>query len=288
MIGSSFPWWLKILVKSGLSIFPLPYYKLRGLSGKKGSMVQEDYAQSIFEKFMKEYRELMEEEFKGNLLELGAGGSLINGLYARKAGFDKCYFVDVVDYASQEMGIYKKLILELDEEDQNRFNNAYAESSDLNEAFRQIGIIYLTNGLESLRGIPSDSISYSFSNAVLEHVRIGEFAQTVAELKRIHRADSISLHQVDYKDHLASSLHSLRFSRKLWESRFFPNSGFYTNRLRNRDVIDFFVDGGFTVEENRPEFWEKPPLAKNKLAREFQDYDENELLIQSGFIVFRA
>jgi hypothetical protein len=288
MIGSSFPWWLKIVVKSGLSIVPLPYYKLRGLAGKQGSMVQEDYAQSIFEKFIKEYREFNKGGFKGNLLELGPGGSLLNGLYARKAGFDKCYFVDVVDYASQEMSIYKKLIMELDEEDQNSFNIAFAESGDLNEAFRQIGIIYLTNGLESLRGIPSDSISYSFSNAVLEHVRIGEFAQTVAELKRTHRPDSISSHQVDYKDHLASSLNSLRFSQKLWESRYFPNSGFYTNRLRNRDVIDFFVDGGFSVEENRPEFWEKPPLEKTKLAREFQDYDENELLIQSGYIVFRA
>ena len=38
--------------------------------------------------------------------------------------------------------------------------------------------------------------------------------------------------RVDFRDHLAESLNSLRFPEPVWESGPFRNSGFYTNRLR--------------------------------------------------------
>jgi ubiquinone/menaquinone biosynthesis C-methylase UbiE len=97
---------------------------------------------------------------------------------------------------------------------------------------------YLTNGLESIRSIPSAMVDFVFSQAVLEHVRRDEFAPMLAETFRVLREDGYSSHEIDIKDHLGQSLHSLRFPESIWESSWFASSGFYTNRLRHSEIVE--------------------------------------------------
>ena len=56
-----------------------------------------------------------------------------------------------------------------------------------------------------------------------------------------------SSHAIDLKDHLNYSLNNLRFTDKLWETEFFVNSGFYTNRLSISDITNIYKNIGFRI-----------------------------------------
>lgn len=282
---SNLPWWAKVIVKAALSAGPFSYEQIRGcLTGYHGEMVSENYAKGVFAKFMRDYQEFSSGSYRGAHLELGPGGSVLSGLLARIAGFEKSFLIDVDDFATRDFNVYRSTINRLEERDRAVFNAAFAECGDVIEACREIGVLYLTEGLASLSQIPSHFVSFSFSNAVLEHVRYCDFARFVAELRRIHRSNAVSAHQIDYKDHLGGSLNHLRFSQGLWESRYFPNSAFYTNRLRHCDILKTFAENGFRVVKNDTVSWDSLPLHREEMAREFCDYSEEQLLISGAHI----
>ena len=79
--------------------------------------------------------------------------------------------------------------------------------------------LYLTNGLGDLKKIKSGSIDFIFSQAVLEHIRLNEFNETIKQLYRVLKIDGTSSHQIDLRDHLSENLNNLRFSKK-FGSRF--------------------------------------------------------------------
>lgn len=58
---------------------------------------------------------------------------------------------------------------------------------------------YLTSGLNSLKSIPSNSVDFIWSHAVLEHVRRAEFQETMKELRRIVRQDGVVSHRTDLR-----------------------------------------------------------------------------------------
>ena len=285
---SKLPWWLKIAIKSVIDVLPVSYERVRKIvTGYGGEMTSLKYAEEIFEKFIVDYESIEPSTYRGTLLELGPGGSLIGGVIGRGLGFERCILVDVGDFASRDPALYRPLVDKLPPETREVYLNALEKTGDVVESFRQIGIDYRSMGLESLRDIPDSTVTFSFSNAVLEHVNVSQFAATVEELNRIHCPDSISSHQVDYKDHLDRSLHNLRFPRSFWEHRLFPNSGFYTNRMRHSDVRRAFVDGGFTVERESMVRWDELPLSRSSMAVEFQGYSDEDLLISGARLVCR-
>jgi SAM-dependent methyltransferase len=140
---------------------------------------------------------------------------------------------------------------------------------------------YLTGGLESLRSIPSGSVDFIFSQAVLEHVRRKEFEPIFREFYRLLRPDGYSSHVIDWKDHLGYSLNSLRFPDSVWEGNWFANSGFYTNRLRHGEITKLAEQVGFTVETLDTVTWPQLPIAKSRFQPEYQKMDDDELRISS-------
>src|SRR4029077_2818898 len=86
-----------------------------------------------------------------------------------------------------------------------------ADVQDLPEILRRCNAIYLTNGLASLRAVPSESVDFAWSHAVLEHIRYREFAAGVRELRRLLVPQGCISHQVDLRDHLGGGLNNLRF-----------------------------------------------------------------------------
>jgi hypothetical protein len=285
---SGLPWWVKLAVKIGLAILPLPYERIRSwLTGYRGGMESPKYAEQVFHKFISDFQENSNGEYNGTLLELGPGGSLLSGVKGRILGFDQSILIDVGDFASQDSELYMEMLKDLDDKDYNQFLKTFDNTGDVTEALHRIEINYLTDGLSSLCQIPDDSISFSFSNAVLEHVLVKEFFATVSELYRIHQAGTISTHQIDYKDHLGGSLNNLRFPQKLWESQYFPNSGFYTNRLRHQDVKNAFIRAGFSLVNEETNSWAQIPLPRAKIAADFQDYTDEELKIRGARLVWK-
>jgi SAM-dependent methyltransferase len=140
--------------------------------------------------------------------------------------------------------------------------------------------IYLTQGLEALRTVPDQSIDFGWSHAVLEHVRRDELDATFREFNRVLRPGGRMSHRIDLEDHLAGSINSLRFPRRLWESRLIRNSGFYTNRLRAPEIIASADRAGFHVTSSADR-WAAPPLPRRRLSPEFRRMADDTLSIRA-------
>ena len=101
---------------------------------------------------------------------------------------------------------------------------------------------------------------------------------------RIVKDRASAVHEIDLKDHLAKALNNLRFSERVWESNFFRNSGFYTNRLRYSEICEIFSLSGFNLEVDSINRWNEMPTPIRRLNESFQSLDESDLLI-SDFVI---
>jgi SAM-dependent methyltransferase len=276
------PWWLKILAKIILSRLPFGYSFWQRLSlFRHGAMDDPDY---VFRNFDQHY-EAAGKPGSGEgfaALELGPGDSLASALVINGMGGAACWLVDAGDFARKDMEIYKTIATSL----QSRGVSA----PDLKGITSTEGMLslceahYLTNGLEGLRTIPDSSVDFIWSQAVLEHVRKHEFSDTMKELRRILKPTGACSHRIDLRDHLSANLNNLRFSNRVWESAFFTESGFYTNRLGYEDILAEFNSAGFEIDVGHVDRWEKPPLPRWKLSREFLYRTDIDLTV-SGFNV---
>lgn len=277
-----FPWWAKIIIKMMLSRMPLDYsfFARVGLF-RHGRMDSPGYALQIFRSHF-ERSEFPKKEGGFVALELGPGDSFVSAIIANAYGASKCYMVDAGNFAVGEIKAYQHLIANLGSAG---IGVSKVEGcTSIEQLLERVGGVYLTNGLQSLRSIPDDSVDFIWSQAVLEHVRVGEFDDTMNELRRILRPNGIASHRIDLKDHLGGALNNLRFSTKLWEKDWMAKSGFYTNRIRFHNMIDKFENAGFSVDVLHVDKWDYPPISKEDISKEFFKYSDDELCI-SGFDV---
>jgi len=105
------------------------------------------------------------------------------------------------------------------------------------------------------------------------------------ELRRIQRSDGVSSHMISITDVLGGRLNDLRFSERVWESEFMASSGFYTNRIRYSQFLNYFTEAGFVAQVYRLARWKTLPTPRSKMAREFQRLPDSDLQV-SGFDVY--
>jgi len=144
----------------------------------------------------------------------------------------------VDDFATEDEAHYRQICRDLD---------LSPPAFDRAEILNFCGGHYRTNGLGAFENIPDESIEFSFSQAVLEHVRRDEFEHLMKALHRAHKPGSLSRHVVDLHDHLGGALNSFRFSPRFWENRFVQRAGFYTNRLSMAEMVHMAEKAGFRV-----------------------------------------
>jgi hypothetical protein len=219
-------------------------------------------------------------------LEIGPGDSLLSAVVAAAFGAAKCYLVDTGKYAITDVAPYQ---------DAARLLRGYglappdlAGAQDLGDILRRCNATYLTDGVASLRELPSQAIDFAWSHAVLEHVRHREFAAGVHELRRILVTDGCASHQVDLRDHLGGGLNNLRFPSRWWEAEWLARSGFYTNRIRVSEMMCVFAAEGFTVESLVTARFATLPLPRTSLAREFRGLSDEDLMVSDFHAVLRA
>jgi SAM-dependent methyltransferase len=155
------------------------------------------------------------------------------------------------------------------------------------ELLEAINAHYEVEGMQSLYKIPDRSVDFIWSQAVLEHIKREEFIETLRELHRILRKDGVCSHRVDLKDHLGGGLNNLRFSTAFWESDFMSQSGFYTNRIRFKEMLKLFEVAGFDVMVLQIDRWSQLPTPRKKLSVDFRHLPEDDLSV-SGFDVVLA
>jgi len=278
------PWWLKLSLKVGVFWIPEKSRILR-FTGffRNGSMMNPVYAVNMFESHFKHFNPPLSSEF--GVLELGPGDTITSAVIAHALGASHSVLVDAGRYATPSMPVYRQLIAELVRRGYPRDPRPLFHARSIEEMLSLCHSIYLTGGLPSLRSIASSSMEFLFSSAVLEHVYLDQVDDTLSELFRIAKPGAISPHVIDFSDHLADSLHSLRFSAKTWESHAFRTSGFYTNRIRLRDYIARFKRAGWKVERIEEVHWGELPVPRRSLNTEFRDRDD--LLVRSCTVVCR-
>ncbi len=272
------PWWFKVVAKIILSRLPVDYstWQKIGLF-RHGGMDQTSYLKSIFDFHV--YRSGLYGKLNGKLiLELGPGDSIASALLAATYGA-RCILVDAGVFASSDVSLYHQLAIEL-KSDGFLLPPAIMDTKNIHEVIEACRATYLTKGTESFRAIESNSVDFIFSQAVLEHIRLREFNQLIAESYRVLKAGGISSHQVDLKDHLGGGLNNLRLSEKLWESSFLSQSGFYTNRLGYSDIVNCLIENGFDVDISGVEEWNQPPIALSSIANCFKSRSIQDLKIK--------
>ncbi len=243
-------------------------------------MANVDYALEVFQDHLS--RSGLSSLTGMTCLELGPGDSLTSALLAKGAGASQTFLVDAGSFAQVEVEVYRRQVSAMVAAGLDCPSIDGVQTSD--EMLSQMNAQYLVDGLASLRNIPDNSVDFVWSQAVLEHVRVGEFDDTLVELHRVMKVGSVASHRVDLQDHLDHSLHNLRFSTEFWERDWWANSGFYTNRLRRAEILRRMGDAGFSIVEVCSDRFLNLPIPRNKMAPEFRDLDDEELGVR-GFNV---
>jgi hypothetical protein len=273
-IKSRAPWHTKMILKLAISQLPFPY---RWLSKtgifRQGEMDDPAYAYTVF----RQHTSRVDLEPGFVLLELGPGDSLATAMIAAAHGASRTILVDQGEFAVANMDFYRGLERALRESGLEP--PALGHASTPAEVLHLCNASYLTRGLKSLRSLPSASVDFAFSNAVLEHVRAVELPQVHRELCRVVRDGGHCSHAIDLRDHLGDGLNHLRFGRKRWESRLFAESGFYTNRLTYADHVDELRRAGFSIDHLSLTRWPTLPTPRSKLAKPFRCYTDDTLLV---------
>jgi SAM-dependent methyltransferase len=273
----SVPWQLKIAAKIVLARLPLPYHLWEKIGlFKQGLMERPDYALMIFRRH---FDAACFARKAGNFagLELGPGDSLCSALIARTFGASRTFLVDVESCASTNLAVYRRMESHLRQLGLYPPNLDHCRSMD--DVAEACSAEYLTEGLASLRKIPSASVDFVWSHAVLPYVRRKEFLPTLQELRRVQRPDGVASHCIPIRDLIGGKLNDLRFSRRIWESSFMAHSRFYTNRLRYLELLRLFRQAGFEPEVVREKRWQTLPTPRRKMAKEFALLSEEDLQV---------
>jgi SAM-dependent methyltransferase len=278
------PWQIKIGAKIVLSRLPFGYslWQKIGLF-RHGKMDQITYVKGVFDKHVR--RAGLSNQLNGKtILELGPGDSIATAVIAACHGAS-VYFIDTGDYAVRDVGLYQGFANTLKAQGLNAPDLSGAESRE--EVLEICGAKYFSNGLSSLQKMANGSVDLIFSQAVLEHVRKHEFLETMKECYRILRTDGAASHSVDLKDHLGGGLNNLRFRESIWESDFFVQSGFYTNRIRFSEMIAMFKHADFNIETVNAKRWDVSPINKKALSLDFTSITDEDLLVKEFDLLMR-
>lgn len=280
------PWWTRIAGKILLSRLPIPYAFWRKLGiFRHGEMNRPEQAARTFDKYYQRALQFQALQVGFRSLELGPGDSILSGLVARAYGAGQIWLVDAGSFADNDVAGCLQMAALLKQQGRTLPDISGAQSRE--EILHRASVRYLTDGTNSLAHIPSGSIDFFWSQVVLEHVPLDEFPAFLRELRRVVSGNSIGIHSIDFRDHIGGGLDSLRFTKKTWEGTLFRNSGFYTNRLRPREMLAMFKDAGFSFQVTSETRWPVMPIKRTRLAPEFQALPDEDFIVAEIDVVLR-
>ena len=280
----SIPWYARIAAKMVLALLPISYsvWKKIGIFSH-GEMQESDYGFKVFNVHLVSSGSSGRPGLVG--LEMGPGDSAASAVIAKTMGFSAFYLIDAGDYANKNVDIYKEISRICSR--QGLASPDLERANSFDDILVACNAVYSTNGLQSYRDIPTASVDFIFSHAVLEHVRRNEFAQIAAEMRRILKPDGVASHQVDLRDHLGGGLNNMRIASGWWETELMARSGFYTNRIRYSEMCAIFEQAGFLVDVESAVRWNVVPIGTKQLAPEFRHLSQDDLLVSSFHVLLR-
>jgi hypothetical protein len=253
MIKQLLPWPVKVLTKLVLGTAGVDYKLLKRAGVVEfGRMEDAQFANETFDLHV--LAPLRERGIApaGTLLELGPGDSVATGILGRAAGFSQVELIDAGSFADLRPPGLERLLASLGAEPLG-LPQAATEAAVL-ARLQDAGISYRTEGLRSLKLLGSGTITYSFSNTVLQHVYLDELPGLVQELGRLHARGSNTSHSVNFTDHFSGGFVNHSLPAWVMESRLVKRANLYTNRIRATQLLEMFELAGFAVHRLITEF----------------------------------
>jgi hypothetical protein len=280
------PWQAKLAAKIALSRLPVKYRAwARFHIFRHGDMDLPEYALRVFKTHFDRVEFPQKQSGSFVMMELGPGDSLFSALIGYCFGSTAVYLVDVGNFARYDLDCYRALIRLLRQSGMKTCR--LEECSSVPEMLSVCSAQYLTEGLKSLREIPTASVDLVWSHGVLQSIRRSEFYSTLAELRRIQRLNGVGSHSIELRDCLSGDLNHLRFREEVWESELFASAGFYSNRLRRGELLRLFERAGFQADELEVRRWRRLPTPRSRMAAPFRHMSEEELNISSMEVLLR-
>ena len=279
-------WLIKVFLKLIINRIPL-LRKIFELCGffKLGKMDSYFYAKKIYKLHINQYIQISTCKDKV-MLEMGPGDSISSAIFGYASGFKKIYLIDIGNFATNNLDFYKNIVSSMKKEGLRVPNISKAKK--LEDILYSCNAKYLVSGLDSLKEIEKNSIDFLFSHSVIEHIRERDFLSTIYELHRVMKKGGIASHCIDYQDHLSKSLNNLRFPDKIWESEFFANSGFYTNRIPAIEVHKIFKNNGFEIIKENFGRWENMPIPRKFINKKFKNFSDNDLINRTSYLKLKC
>ncbi len=250
------------------------------------------------------------------ILELGPGDSLGIGLMALLTGAKKYIAIDTVRHASVEsnLAVFDELVLLLKDRSPIFFDNECAKIKPelsnyefprrlfnqdclrkalsprrLNKIKQALLDPYNNDLIEyiapmgRLKSIPSCSIDWVFSQAVLEH--IDNLEETYQECFRCLKQDGVMTHQIDYQSHETASEWNGHWKYPQWLWIFMRGRRpWFLNRLPHSVHSMLQKKSGFYVTDQllQKNFC---GIGRAKLASNFKTFTDQDMVISSAMIV---
>lgn len=276
-------WLLKIFFKIILSRLPIKHSIWRKIGiFNNGGMNKTEYAKFVFFNHLDELKKI-NNIHNPVIMEIGPGEGIGTAILSRIHNAKKVYLIDASDFLDKDINKYINIMHSLEKDLFNE--DKYQNFSTFDELLKAFNTTYLSDGLESLKTIKENSVDYIFSHSTMEHIRLKEVDQMIKEMYRVIKPKGLISHSINYRDHLSGSLNNLRFSEKLWESDFFSNSGFYTNRIPAFEMHKKFSKKGFQIIQEKFRSWENLPIKRKYLHKHFQKYDSYQLINYGSSII---
>jgi SAM-dependent methyltransferase len=156
------------------------------------------------------------------------------------------------------------------------------------------GINYIAPCDARQTGLSASTIDCITSTNTLEHVNQRDIKSILKECNRILVDNGLMIFRIDYSDHYAyfdkniSIYNFLQYSHKTWN--FYNPSLHYQNRLRHKDYLKLFHEGGFeVVYECKQNGTDIDIMRFNKLQldKRFKAYSFSELIVKKSVLVLR-
>src|SRR5882762_4862481 len=163
------PWYVRMAGKVGLSRIPASYRAWQALRlFSHGDMARAAYAYGVF----RQHHDASVFPRKSGgfvALEIGPGDGPRSAVIAAAFGAAECYLVDTGAYAVTEIPPYQEVAELLQSHGLQAPDLAGVRY--LAEILQRCRAVYLTDGLASLRQLPSHAVDFAWSHAVPAHIR---------------------------------------------------------------------------------------------------------------------
>lgn len=278
------PWQIKFAAKLLFGALRIEYRTLKRVHlVEHGRMEEAGFARDIFEQHVMGPCREAGITPHGTLLELGPGDSIATGVLGIQAGFAAVELVDAGAFADLTPRALEALFASLGARSPDLAVEARPEQ--VRARLRERGIGYHTEGVASLRRLPAASVSYAFSNTVLQHVFLDDLEPTVRELGRLQTPGSLCSHSVVFTDHFSGGYLNHRLPRWFMESSLVKRANLYTNRADTATYLKIFDAAGFAVRKLTVDFFgpSEPQVIECSSAEEFRQRTAGRVVLRTLF-----